>query len=227
VNKRFFKLLAVARHSRPGSYLSKAGWFDSYVERMPVNAEGEPIPLMTYPAVEFLAQRVPAKSAVFEYGAGNSTVWWAPRVKRLEVVEHDEVWYERVRAQGPDHVRMHLIPLVRGGAYCRKILDEQGAFDVVVIDGRDRVHCVRNAVQALKPSGVIVWDDSRRDRYQVGMTELLRQGFRRLPFTGLNAVSARLKETSIFYRSDNVLGICSGGEARIRAPGIDGSLQAG
>jgi hypothetical protein len=207
VSKPRFKPYAVTRLFRRESYLHKLGWFESYKARAPVDADGEPIPLLTYPALDFLRRRVPEQTEVFEYGSGYSTLWWARRVLRVEAVEHHEGWYERVRAQAPKNVRLHLIPLEPDGAYCRKILEYNSVFDLVVIDGRDRVRCARNALGALKPSGVVIWDDSNRDKYQEGLGWLRDQGFRQIAFTGLTATSERQKETSILYRPDNVLGL--------------------
>jgi predicted O-methyltransferase YrrM len=202
-----FKPYAVARLFRRESYLRTQGWFESYKRRAPVDARGEPIPLLTYPALELLSSRLPRDITVFEFGSGHSTLWWAGRVARLVAVEHDPAWYERIRARAPAHVELHLLPLEPGGAYSRRILGHPGAFDVVVIDGRDRVHCAANAPGALKPGGVIVWDDSDREDYRPGLDALREAGFRRLALVGLAATSERRKETSILYRDGNLLGL--------------------
>jgi hypothetical protein len=80
-------------------------------------------------------------------------------------------------------------------------------FDVVVIDGRDRVRCVRAAVQALGREGVLVFDNSDRPEYEPGHRALRSAGFRRIDFVGMAPMIDYKTQTSICYRPDNCLGI--------------------
>ena len=91
--------------------------------------------------------------------------------------------------------------------YCDVITQYNNEFDVVVIDGRERVQCARNALSALKPNGVIIWDNTDRDRYEPGIRALTDAGFRRLDFFGMVPLLAEASCTSIFYRSQNCFGI--------------------
>ena len=77
----------------------------------------------------------------------------------------------------------------------------------MVVDGRDRPRCAMNAPAALKPGGVIHWDNSERASYAEGIAFLANSGFRRLDFSGLGPVGAYAWRTSIFYKPDNCLGI--------------------
>ena len=174
---------------------------------MPVDASGAPIPLLTYPAIAFLKRRVEPATSVFEYGSGSSTLWWAGRVKHVESVEHDAGWYQRIRAAAPENVKLHLVPLVPAGDYAAVILEYESAFDLVIIDGRERVQCAKNSLRALRPDGAIVWDDTDRGRYGEGVEFLRSHGFRQVLFGGMHPTSARPKETSIFYRPSNRLGL--------------------
>jgi len=47
---------------------------------------------MTYPAIRFLERRLSNSLEVFEFGSGNSTLWWAERVSRIDSCEHDAQW---------------------------------------------------------------------------------------------------------------------------------------
>ena len=40
-------------------------------------------------------------------------------------------------------------------------------FDVVLVDGLDRVDCVNTALSALTPAGVMILDDTHRTDYKV------------------------------------------------------------
>lgn len=183
------------------------GWFRSFEEGSSVDAEGNPLPFIAYAALEFLTRRIHPSMSVFEYGSGFSTLWWASRVKEVIACEHDEGWYHRVSSHAPANVMMHHVPLKYDGDYCRFAAQFPGRFDIVVIDGRDRVNCASHALVALKPSGVILWDNTNRLEYQAAFDSLFGRGFRKLEFVSMAPIMNEKVETSIFYRSDNCLGI--------------------
>jgi hypothetical protein len=81
------------------------------------------------------------------------------------------------------------------------------AFDAIVIDGRDRVNCCKNSLGALKAAGVIIWDNSERPDYQEGYDFLINNGFKRIDFGGIGPINPDAWCTSVFYRSNNCLGI--------------------
>ena len=189
------------------SYLRELGWYRSFDEQRPVNGRGDPLPWITYPASELLTRRVRPDDAVFEYGAGMSTFWWAERVRRVVAIEHDLAWYEKLRGRLPANVELLHQPLEYGGAYCRGVLADPGAFSLVVIDGRDRVACARHAVKGLTAGGVIVWDDTDRSQYREGIEFLHAEGFRSVEFVGMTPAATHAHETTIFYRDGNCLGL--------------------
>jgi tRNA A58 N-methylase Trm61 len=183
------------------------GWFRSFDEHRSVDLQGRPIPFITYPAMAFLSRRIRPGMAVFEYGSGASTLWWSSRAARVVSCEHNREWFEKVSAQAPDNVQILYQPLDPPGAYAAKISGFPNQFDIVVIDGRDRVNCARTCLPALKPDGVIVWDNSDRDKYGPGYQFLLENGFHRVDFIGLAPIENNRSETSIFYRPDNCLAL--------------------
>ena len=92
-------------------------------------------------------------------------------------------------------------------AYSNSILAYRETFDIIVVDGRDRVECAKNSLQALKPNGVIIWDNSDRPEYEAGYEFLLNKGFKRIDFSGFGPINSRAWCTSVFYRPGNCLGI--------------------
>ena len=188
---------------RPDNYLAETGWLRSVAESRPVDAEGEPQIWVTYPCLDFLKPRVQPDWSVFEFGSGASTRWWAKRVKRVIACEHDQAWAEKIGRDAPDNVTV----LHRTGDEYPVELLRQGEFDVIFIDGRQRVACAKLAPRALKTAGVIIWDNSDRPRYQEGYDFLISAGFRRLDFSGLGPVGFAGWTTSVFYRADNCLGL--------------------
>ena len=195
----------LARGALP--YLEASGWLNSRRLKMPVDAEERPLPWWTYPIIDFLARRVRPDMRVFEFGSGNSTLWWASRVEHVTAVEHHPRWAVRMAQAVPDNVSLLHVPLEPDGDYCRTSQRTGGRFDIVVVDGRDRVNCARECLGSLKEDGVIVWDDSQRRRYRPGFRFLGRRGFRQLEFHGHGPMDTLPWETSVFYRDVNCLGL--------------------
>lgn len=189
------------------SYLRESGWYRSVREQKPVDSKGNPIPWITYPALEFLEGRVAKDMTVFEYGCGGSTLWWAGKVARVVASEHNLQWFETMRQLVPANVELCHAQLGGEGDYSRQILKYKNAFDIIVIDGRERNACAKNALGALKEGGVILWDNSERERYAEGQEYLLQNGFKRLDFTGLGPLNFYAWGTSLFYRSNNCFGV--------------------
>jgi predicted O-methyltransferase YrrM len=77
-------------------YLKPKGWLQSTELHESVNNEG-PIPWYTYPFLKFLTTLVKPHHKVFEYGAGNSSLWLANHVSEVVTVEHDPIWYEHIQ----------------------------------------------------------------------------------------------------------------------------------
>jgi len=187
-------------------YARKVGWIRSARTGRPVDRRGQALPWYTYAAISFLTPRLKSSFRVFEYGSGNSTLWWARQVDFVRSVEHQAGWAEILRPLLPPNVDYLHIDLEEGGDYSQSS-SKEGGFHIVVVDGRDRINCAINAVHALTDDGVIIWDNTERRRYSEGIDALMNIGFRRLSFRGLAPIRAKELETSIFYRGHNCLGI--------------------
>ncbi|UFS69723.1 class I SAM-dependent methyltransferase [Geomonas sp. RF6] len=198
---------AAARTLAQPGYLDDIGWFNAYEKGMPVGAENEPVPWLTYPAVSFLKERLHRDFDLFEYGCGNSTLFYADRVQSVSAVEHDRVWFERVQEGMAPNVRLIFSELEYGGGYCRTCLADGKRYDLIVVDGRDRVNCLAHAVQALKPAGVLILDDSQRESYLPGRKLVSEKGFRHIDFWGINPGCSSTSCTTFFYRQENCLGL--------------------
>lgn len=188
-------------------YLRGTNWLESARLRRPIDAKGDPIPWYTYSAISFLKPRIRHDFSVFEFGSGNSTLWWAGRAASVRAVEHEPQWAEIVQKDLPDNASLQVLPLETDGEYARAAIASGEKFDVIVVDGRDRINCARHSIPALKPDGVLIWDNTERRGYSAGFTALFDSGFRRIEFRGLAPIRGKELETSIFYRADNCLGI--------------------
>lgn len=132
----------------------------------------------------FLSSR--AQARVFEYGTGASTAFLARRSGRVTSIEHDPRWYSLAASKlsGYRNVDLHLVeahpPTTSTGCfsghpawggidfrrYVDAIDDHAGAFDLIIIDGRCRDHCLNTAKHHVKPDGMILFDNATRSRYR-------------------------------------------------------------
>jgi hypothetical protein len=180
-------------------YLTRTGWVKSNWARDAVDASGDPLPWLTYPAIEFLAGRVQRSMKVFEYGSGQSTRWWARQVESVHSVEDDTEWFERISGALPGNVDLRLADAA--GGYAQSIGERGEIFDVVVIDGSVRNECARECVSYLAPDGVIVWDNTEEPNvFGEGLDFLTAAGFRRIDFHGLAPLNMDAHATSVLYR---------------------------
>ena len=204
--KRFWGLRYVLLRR---GFLKDSGWVLSMRRNEPVDAEGRPLAWYTYSALHFLEPRVRRDMDVFEFGAGNTTLWWAQRVRHVCSVESDEGWVARLLPRLPDNVDLTHVPATVDGPYARSVLAQARLFDVVAIDGYDRNNCARQCLPALKADGVIIWDNADwLERFAAGFKVLEAEGFERLEFAGIGPLNGYGWSTAVFYRpAANCLGL--------------------
>ncbi len=142
-------------------------------------------PWWTFEAADVVAAHLAERpeGRVFEWGSGASTAWLSRRAGEVVAVEHDAEWAEQVRPLAGPGVRVLTVPPVPSSdpavpshkpgfegldfsAYVAAVDDQDGVFDLVVIDGRAREACLGRAVPHLAEDGLIVFDNVDRRRYR-------------------------------------------------------------
>jgi len=184
-------------------YLHDIGWFNSFKENRPIDRYGKALPWVTYSFIDFISDRLNKNMSVFEYGLGNSTLWYASKVNNVTSVEHDLDWFNEIKNQMPDNVSLFFEKLEYGKNYSKKSKTLNKKFDVIIVDGRDRVNCMMQAIEAIKDNGVIILDDSERETYEKGIEFLLNEGFKKIDFWGISPGLFYRKCTTIFYKNNN------------------------
>lgn len=91
------------------NYLKTTGWLTSIQNKEAVN-NTRPIPWYTYPALSFLSKIVSRDMKVFEYGCGNSTLWWADHAKSVYSVEHDKNYIDYIQTKLPSNAMVAWSP---------------------------------------------------------------------------------------------------------------------
>jgi len=189
-------------------YLKPKGWILSRYLHKLVDIKVQPIPWMTYASLHFINQKLKNTSFnIFEYGSGNSTLWFSKRVKHIISLEHDSSYYEIFNKKIQSFSNITYIFSEIKDNYSKKILEYKDEFHIIIIDGRDRINCTKNSLNALRSDGIIIWDNSDREKYQEAYDFLAEAGFKKIDFKGLGPIGHIEWQTSIFYKSNNCFGI--------------------
>lgn len=192
---------------KKANYLYDIGWTNSIITGNVVDVANNPLPWVTYPLIQFIGERLNNTLDVFEFGAGNSTLYYSGKVGTVTSVDHDKFWYDKIKSTMPSNVNLFYSELVDGGDYCNYAVKTKKLYDIIIVDGMERVDCAINNVDALKPSGIVIIDDTERDECDKAFAFLKDKGFKRLDFWGTAPTVYYLKCTTIFYKANNCLGI--------------------
>lgn len=196
-NPRFSRMLLSLMHN---GYLKEIGWFYTYFSKQPVDESGHPIPWATYSYIAFIRTFLTKEMTLFEYGSGNSTLFYAKLTKKVYGVENNLEWYRKVTTGCPANVSLVLHDKEDHQYICPKLL-QTNRFDVIIVDGRRRVECIKASLPYLKDTGILILDDSERDYYYEGMTYLAEKGYKRIDFWGIAPMYFHNKCTTLFYKN--------------------------
>jgi hypothetical protein len=179
----------------------RLGQWRSIRAGLPLAADGTPLPWYTYPAIEYLSQFDFSACRVFEFGAGNSSLYWGRRALEVVTVENDPEWADRVRAEL--RAGQSLLLRERRDEYVGALEEQRGAFDVIAIDGRWRQACASISAGKMRDGGFILLDNS--DKFPEAADALRRQGLFEVDFSGFGPVNNYPWTTSMFLRAEVTL----------------------
>jgi hypothetical protein len=171
-----------------------AGWRQSLRSEVAADAVGEPLPLYTYPCIAYLEQIDWSGSVVFEYGAGQSTLFWARRCRQVHAVDNDLAWTERFREAAPGNVALGF---AEDAEFARAVLACPVQPDLIIIDGQGhRYDCAVHAIERLAPGGAILLDNA--DSHPETARRLREADLIEVDFAGLKPTELAVSTTSLF-----------------------------
>lgn len=164
--------------------------------------EHEYSPWYTYPFLDYITLLDFSRADVFEYGSGYSTLYWGRVAKSVVSVESDREWFTKItellQSSGINNVDYHLEQDAE--KYVELInLRQDMNYDVIIIDGVRRLDAAKASINRLRPSGVIILDNS--DWCPRTVELLVSSGFYHIPFSGLGASNQFTWTTSLFFKS--------------------------
>lgn len=202
------KALQMILSMKESGYLSDEGWFRSLDSGESVNKFGEPIPWFTYPAIDFLKERLNKNMTVFEYGSGSSTLFFADRVKEIISLETDKSWFEKIKSKLPSNASIILFDENNSAISYSNVIDSLNKkFDIIIVDAIERNEVLLSSINYLNEDGVIILDDSEREEYQNSILYLLKNKFKKLDFWGISPGYFYKKCTTILYLNENVFNL--------------------
>jgi len=174
------------------------GFLESSRNNIPVNGNGEIMPLYTYPCYEYLRSIDWAGSKVFEYGCGYSTLWWSSKKADIYGVESEQEWADRINSHGKLK-NINVETNIKD--YVASIHKHKTKFDVIIIDGIARYDCVFPAIDTLKDGGIIVLDNSD---WHTNTKELLDDNSELIPihFSGFKPIHVETETTSCYIHKN-------------------------
>lgn len=120
------------------------------------DANGMVLPWYTHPALDDIQSWDLKNKKVFEYGVGQSTIWWASKCKWVYGVDSNEEWVKAMHDAVISNSVIAHIPVK--DIYISSLRISRG-IDIVVVDGDYRDECVRHAVQTLKKGSKVIIDN--------------------------------------------------------------------
>lgn len=164
---------------------------------------------------------------IIEYGGGYSTLWWASRVSAVTTVERSKDWSEEIKQSLRKHHLKNVelrtfdkFPDASEGELelkynsLRPLVDEyisspcvpKHSCDVIVVDDVFRNAVVEGALHFLKPGGLLILDDSERERHKPVMERMILNGWNCAHFFGAVPYHFHEKQTTIWSKPAEKIG---------------------
>lgn len=192
---------AITAGLTPFFHYYRSGHFRSSFAMRAVDRYGRPLPWYTYPCIEFLKRQSFTGRHILEFGAGQSTYWWASVAASVIALDANEKWFKEVQRGAPSNVILHFVSSPDAetcASNVRKIMAgyTERLFDVIVIDGLYRAEMIQIAISLLARDGAIICDNSEG----YGIFEGFQgKGFQRVDFYGAAPGVVLCACTSIFF----------------------------
>ncbi len=190
----------------PIRWAQRTGYSRSALAGKSVDARGVPRPWYCMAAVDFIDTLDFSGHTVLEFGSGQSTLWWAQKAESVTAVEESAEWFGYVQRslQNMPKATVHLeTDLNRYAALPRTW---RRKFDVVIVDGGDRVQCMRTALDVIDDNGLVILDNSegrwsnKPDEWP--MIDMLEaDGWMRIDFYGYAAGVLSTSVTSLCFKN--------------------------
>lgn len=167
-------------HSKWGTYLFGKNNEDAYIKHSDgknYKMKEKHKPYMNSDEISDLVTYIDRDSEMLEIGCGNSALFFSKIVKRLVIIEHNKEWSDKIsndmksiskcdwsiHVVEPSFPQSHPFQPSEPGQFDNYINFisnlEKDQFDVILIDGRDRVRSTIASIPLLKKGGILLIHD--------------------------------------------------------------------
>lgn len=190
------------------SYLSRYyGQFNSIKKNESVDSSNNPIPWITYPAIEYLGNLDFSEETIFEIGSGNSTIWLSERSKKIISLEEDKAWFEKMKQKVINRKNVELLFIEdrdNDDIYYR--LRESS---IIFIDGLNREkafdYIIKN-IESLKIKCIVVDNSDWVSIYQKIQEFVNKTGWVDTEFVGFGPQNRYVWSTTVITNPKNRVG---------------------
>ena len=181
------------------------GHFISSFKEKAVDRKGNPLPWYTYACIDFLKFRDFKNMKIMEFGAGQSTIWWASHAAHVVSFEGNEAWFNYIKNKMPANVDLYHASEDNATACLsdvNRVLAEKKypKFDIIIIDGLWRFELIQVAKDYLSSDGAIICDNSEGYGFYEGFQN--NPEFKKVDFYGY-APGCIMQSCTTIYFEDN------------------------
>jgi len=178
------------------------GHFKSAIRSRAVDRNGAALPWFSYSIIDFLRSKDLQGKHVLEFGAGQSTIWWKNAGAIVTSLETHEQWYRHIQ----EHVKECEIYLTdhKFTNIPDSVLERR--YDIIVVDGGNRLSAMKIAPTLVADSGIIILDDTTEEDtpfYREAPEMMYNLGWKRVDFYGFAPGAIREGCSSIYWKSDD------------------------
>lgn len=150
--------------------------------------------------IAFLEPYLTNKMHIFEYGGGNSTLYYSSKVLSVSTAETRKEWFDFVLSnQTIQNIEIKL---------CQDLINFQNEisnfkvklFDLIAVDSIQRAKCLLNSINFLSPDGIIILDNSERENLKTAKTKMIEFGFKEVIYQG-EREDGLFSVSSVFYQN--------------------------
>lgn len=153
-------------------------------------------PWMSRDSISFIYSKISnmENKKLLEFGSGSSTAWFLKVLNcNVTSIEHDKYWLDNVKNKIPDNLQFNWTPVFKPpvpSGNCKGSSDElfyddyvhsidnMEKFDIIIVDGRARSHCILNSIDKLNKGGLFIVDNAERHYYKKAIDKIPKQWFK-------------------------------------------------
>lgn len=179
--------------------LAARGHSASCIAGRPINLGNDPIPWYTYPLIDFIADWKTSTWCVVEFGSGQSTLYWAKRVKKIVSYENDKKWFAELIGIVPENVNLRFFENLESLDALKNLEFNP---DLVVVDGWRRKACAAVSIEIFGNLPIYLLDNS--DWFPETAKLLRNTGLTEFRFKGFGPINGYAWSSSLFLNKNSL-----------------------